>query len=314
MDMNNMMEKAAGFIHKAGFVMKKHSPEILIFSGIGFGVIGAVKACKATVKAHETIAESKELIDGIHRIEEDGKDVEGNPYDKERAKHDLTTVYLHTGREMVKLYWPSVAMGAASVTCILSANHIFKNRNAALAAAYATIDSSFRSYRGRVAKRWGEDAEREIRYNITTEEVKETVIDEETGKKKTVKKTVAKCEMQDGYYDYARFFDKETAKAYEPSHSYNDMFLTAQQNLANQKLRAFRYLFLNDVYEALGIEKTQAGQVVGWIYDEENPIGDNYVDFQVMKVMVDGEEKLLIDPNVAGEIIEEAVKRGLIQR
>lgn len=314
MNMSNMMEKASGLIHKAGFMMKQHSPEILVISGIGLGVFGTVKACKATVKAHEKIQESKELIEGIHQIEADGKDREGNDYDSEQAKRDLATVYLHTGAEMAKLYWPSVTLGAASVTCILSANHILKSRNAALAAAYATIDNSFRGYRSRVAKRWGEEAEREIRYNIVNEEVKETVVDEETGKKKTVKKTVAKCEMQESYCDYMRFFDKETSKAYEPSSSYNDMFLKAQQTLANQRLRAYGYLFLNDVYEALGIEKTQAGQVVGWIYDEENPVGDNYVDFRVMKVMVGDEEKLLIDPNVDGAIVEEAVKRKLMPR
>ena len=256
MNMNAMMEKVSGFAHRADFVVKKHSPELLIVAGIGCGIAGAVKACQATIKANAEMKESKELIEGIHRIEQDGKDTDGNPYGHEEAKRDLTTVYMHTGIEMAKLYWPSVTLGAASIACILSSNNVMKNRNAALAAAYATIDNSFRSYRGRVAKRWGEEAEREIRYNITNEEVKETVVDEETGKKKTVKKTVAKCDMQDGYCDYARFFDKETAKAYEPSHSYNDMFLTAQQNLANQRLRAHGYLFLNDVYDALGIENT----------------------------------------------------------
>ena len=296
MNMNAMMEKASGFLHKTGFTMKKHAPEILIFTGIGLGAAGAVKACFATVKAHQEIQESKELIDGIHQIEEEGKDKEGKPYTPEQAKKDLATVYLHTGVQMAKLYWPSAVLGGASVTCILSANNIFKSRNAALAAAYATISSSFKGYRGRVAKRWGEEAEREIRYNIVHEEVKETVIDEETGKKKTVKKTVAKCEkIDEAYCDYWRFFDKETAKAYEPSSSYNDMFLTSQQNLANQRLRAFGYLYLNDVYDELGIEKTQAGQAVGWIYDEDNPTGDNYIDFRVTKVMVQDENGQLVE-------------------
>ena len=29
----------------------------------------------------------------------------------------------------------------------------------------------------------------------------------------------------------------------------------------------------------LGLPPTKAGQVVGWVYDAEHPIGDNYVDF-----------------------------------
>lgn len=304
MVMKNAMVKASMLVHRAGFLMKQHSPEILVFSGIGLGIFGAVKACKATVAAHETMLDAQEQIRDIHQREESGDEVDG----------ELTDIYLNTGKEMARLYWPSATLGMASVTCILSANHILKNRNAALAAAYATISNSFNGYRSRVAKRWGEEAEREIRYAITSEEIKETVIDEETGKKKTVKKTVKKCDMQEEYCDYARFFDATTAKAYEPSSSYNDMFLKGQQTMANQRVRAEGYLFLNDVYDALGIDKTEAGQVVGWIYDETNPMGDSYVDFRVTKVMVDDEEKLLIDPNVCGEILSEVVKRGLMKR
>ena len=54
-----------------------------------------------------------------------------------------------------------------------------------------------------------------------------------------------------------------------------------QQAYANKKLQAQGYLFLNDVLEMLGIQKTKAGQIVGWIYNEEAPIGDNYVDFGI---------------------------------
>lgn len=311
MNMNAVMEKAVGFANRTGFTIKKHAPEILIFTGIGCGIVGAVKACFATIEAHEEVQLAKVAVDDIRATEETGEDENGNPYTHDDAKRELTKAYLNTGVQLVKIYWPSVTLGVASVTCILSANNIFKNRNAALAAAYATIDNSFRGYRGRVASRFGEEVEREIRYNITNEEVKETVTDEETGKKKTVKKTVAKCDMQEGYCDYARFFD-ENCKAYEPSSTYNDLFLTSQQNLANQRLRAQGYLFLNDVYYELGIERTKAGQVVGWIYDTENPTGDNYIDFRVMKVRVGDEEKLLIDPNVDGPIMDEAVKRKLL--
>jgi hypothetical protein len=88
------------------------------------------------------------------------------------------------------------------------------------------------------------------------------------------------------------------------------MFLRAQQQYANDKLRANGHLFLNEVYDMLGIPRTKAGQVVGWVYDAENPIGDNYVDFGIYDIhretvrnFVNGYERtILLDFNVDGNI------------
>ena len=62
----------------------------------------------------------------------------------------------------------------------------------------------------------------------------------------------------------------------------------------------------------LGIPKTKAGHVVGWIYDEKNPVGDNYVDFGIYdlynersRAFVNGYERtILLDFNVDGNIWE----------
>ena len=90
------------------------------------------------------------------------------------------------------------------------------------------------------------------------------------------------------------------------------MFLKRQQAYANDKLKANGYLFLNEVYDMLGIPKSKAGQVVGWIYDPENGTGDNYVDFGIYNVnreaardFVNGYERtILLDFNVDGNIWE----------
>ena len=75
---------------------------------------------------------------------------------------------------------------------------------------------------------------------------------------------------------------------------------------------------MNEVYQALGIPETEAGQVVGWIYDPENPDhkGDNYVDFNIYDLhreksrdFVNGYERsILLDFNVDGEILHRAFK------
>ena len=56
--------------HKVGFQLKKHSPEILVVSGI-VGMVGAgALACKATLKVNEIVDEQKETNDEIHEATE----------------------------------------------------------------------------------------------------------------------------------------------------------------------------------------------------------------------------------------------------
>ena len=226
----------------------------------------------------------------------------------EDAKKDLAITYVQTGVKLVKLYAPSVALGVLSITSILASNNILRKRNVALAAAYATVDKSFKEYRNRVIERFGETVDRELKYNIKAKKIEEVVKDEETGKEKKVKKTI---EIGDPntYSDYARFFD-DGCKGWEKDSEYNLMFLRAQQQYANDLLRSRGHLFLNEVYDMLGIPRTKAGQVVGWVYNKDNPVGDNYVDFglydinrEVVRNFVNGYERtILLDFNVDGNI------------
>ena len=79
---------------------------------------------------------------------------------------------------------------------------------------------------------------------------------------------------------YARFFD-ESSQYWDKSPEMSLMFLKQQELYANCILKSKGHLFLNEVYDMLGIPQSMAGQLVGWIYDEKNPIGDNYVDFGI---------------------------------
>lgn len=105
---------------------------------------------------------------------------------------------------------------------------------------------------------------------------------------------------------YAVFFD-ESCSAWTKDPESNKYFLNAQQNYANELLRSRGHMFLNDIYDMLGFPRTKAGQVVGWIYDETNPIGDNYVDFGLLADrnhdFINGYESIvLLDFNVDGNI------------
>lgn len=297
-------------LHRVGFKIKKHSPEILVGAGIVGVVTSGVMACKATTKLDEVLAEPKEKIDKIHELIEHPELVpEGKEYTEEDSKKDLTIMYVQSAVKVVKLYAPSVILGTVSIAAILGGHRILKKRNIALAAAYTTIDKSFKEYRGRVVERFGEELDKELRYNIKAKEIEETVVNED-GAETTVTKTVNVSEMGE-YSDYAKFFD-DGCTGWTKDPEFNLMFLKDQQRYANDLLQSKGHLFLNEVYDMLGIPRTQAGQIVGWIYDEKHPIGDNKVDFGIYNTyneanrnFVNGYERtILLDFNVDGNILD----------
>lgn len=293
-------------INKTAFNVRQHSPGILLAAGILTGIGACVAACRATLRIQPVIEGAKQDIAIVHSREQE----ESAEYEEKDARSDLAKIYIHTGLSIAKEYWPAVTMGTVSIVSVMAGNNVMRNRNAALTAAYTTIAQSFNGYRSRVRERYGEEAEREIRYDIRAKEIKEQVTDPETGKKKTVKKTAH--EIGEGYHDYARVFD-ESCKAWEKNPKYSRLFLQGQQELCNQLLRAYGFLYLNDVYDMLGITKTAAGQVVGWIYDPDTPTGDNYVDFRISEMTTaDGSIVYLLDFNVDGAITSAAMNRGLM--
>ena len=307
MKKTEIMNKLTRSFHKTSFQLKKHSPEILIVAGVVGTVASAVMACKATTRLSEILDESKETLDIIHQGIEDGH-IRGCEYPEELGKKDITLTYVQTGVKLVKLYAPSVALGALSLTCIISSNNILRKRNVALAAAYATVDKGFKEYRGRVIERFGKELDRELKYNIKAKEIEETVVDED-GKEKKVKKTISVADPNVNS-DYARFFD-EYCTGWDKDAEYNLMFLKSQQAHANDILKTRGHLFLNEVYDMLGIPRSKAGNIVGWVYDEsEDHAGDNFVDFGIYDLydeqkrnFVNGYERsILLDFNVDGDI------------
>lgn len=300
-----MKEKLMKTYKKVELKAIKHSPEIL--AGVGVvGVVGSlVMACKATTKLSDVLEESKEQLDKIKEVAADPAYEE--KYSQDDAKKDTTITYVQTAMKVTKLYAPSVILCASSLGCLLASNNILKKRNAALSAAYMTVDKSFKEYRKRVADRFGEEVEKEIRYNIKAEEI--TKVDEDGNEVTETVKIMDGTDDPNSYSDYARFFD-ESCAAWQNDAEYNLTFLKAQQQYANDLLKARGRLFLNEVYRMLGIDETKAGQVVGWVYNPDNPTGDNFVDFGIynmqrerVRAFVNGyEPNILLDFNVDGVI------------
>lgn len=253
--------------------VSKHAPEILMVAGVGFGVASTVCACKATIKAKDVLEKAKDDLDAIDIASTIGKNDDEKIYTEEDHKRDLITVYAHTGIEFIKLYAPSILFSAASIACLIGSHGIMRNRVATLVTAYGTLDAAFRQYRERVAETFGADKELETYYDVKQLEEGR---DEETG----LVLAEPKGEKIDGYTVYARCFDEYNPN-WKDNAEYNLGFLRSTQKYLTCMLERDGYLTLNDAYKELGFEPTPQGQLVGWIYDPDNPNhkGDNYVSF-----------------------------------
>lgn len=311
------------FVNKGVFAIKKNSPTILMVSGIGIGIAGTVTACKATTKLNDILEETKANVDLIHKSV--GDESLSQEYTEEDAKKDLVVTYTQTGVKVAKLYAPAVALGAVSIGCILKSHDILSKRNIAIAAAYATVDKSFKEYRSRVVDRFGERVDKELKYGIKAKKVTETVIDEETGKEKKVKKTVDTVDSFEYGMpsEYARFFDAFTLDkdgkvinnpAWVPNGELNLEFLLIQQKLAQDTLETKGYITLNDVYDMLCLPRSQAGSIMGWVYDKNDPelsktvvdfgifdYSDNFSDFVYDN---EGNEAILLDFHVTHNVYD----------
>jgi hypothetical protein len=290
-----VVEKVGPKIGKIALKAQKHSPEILL--GVGIVGIGAcvVLACKSTMKLEEVIDEHKNAVEKVKKCPE------GTP--KKQFDRDIAKVYGKTGVKLVKLYLPSACVGALSVACICGAQGILLKRVAGLTAAYTAVDEAFKDYRGRVVAKYGEDVDRELRYGAKEELVVSAEVDENGESKLEHHITIDNTK----YSQYAFFFDP-SCSAWEEDPEYNKMYIMAQQEYLNAKLSSTGHLFLNEVYDAFGAQRTSAGAVVGWIKGN----GDGYVDLGLFRGETEADRRFinglenvfLLDPNVDGVIFD----------
>ena len=308
---NDVMTSVSRSLHKVGFKFKKHSPEILVVTGVVGIIASTVMACNATTKVSDIVDDAKETIDTIHDSVGKGLHTsDGEEYTQEVANKDLVIVYAQTGWKLAKLYGPSVALGVASIGCMIGSNHILRKRNIALAAAFKAVDTSFKEYRDRVIDRFGKEMDRELRFGIKAKEIEEKVVDE-NGNETTVTKTVEVADPNAAHSIYSIVWC-EGNTGWTRNAELNKVFLIQTQNAANDKLRLNGILTLNEVYDMLGVQRTAYGQIAGWVYTEDDSIGDAYVDFGIFNVddpkacdFVNGYERsIILDFNCIGNILE----------
>lgn len=311
----------------------KNSPEILLGLGIASMIGGTILACRGARRLDDVLENAKERKEDACLMTIDATSDEELETTQFNTHNELTGVelgwilmsrtdkaklQLQTIGEVAMEFAPAALCMIGGISMIIGSHNIMTKRNAALMAAYTGINEAYQKYRNRVIERYGEDADYEIRNGVKKETVTEEKIDEETGK---TKKEKQKVDIIADPSLYSRWFD-ESCPEWSKAPGMNYHFLMCQQNMLNDKLvmrstespKGIGHVFLNEVYEALGMDHTGPGALVGWIYDPNDPDRREFIDFGMheahnerKRAFVNGYERnILLDFNVK-EIIYDKI-------
>ena len=269
------------FISKMGLWTKRHSPDLLVAGSIISLVGSLVLTGVATSKFKKVVGPYKMELNGL-RNELKQIELTDDPNKNELTKpvkKELAKTYLKTGVKILWLYTPALLTATLSATCMLGSHHIMKTRNVALASAYTILDNSFRAYRDRVKRDYGEEVEDKLFRNVKKEKVK--YIDK-NGEERV---KVVEVEQHNQDEDFVVLYDCP-CNNWSKDAIDNFNWLMLAQDYFNNRLKRKGYVTLWEVYSYLGFttkmlgpRKATAARYLGWVYDEHDPNRNNYVSF-----------------------------------
>jgi hypothetical protein len=296
-------------IGAARLVLKANAPTIMVVGGVASMGAGTVLACKQTLKIEEVFA--KHTPD-LRKIEQ-GTKLNLRNYTAEDARSDRFKVYARAGLDLGKVYAIPVVLWGGGATLVFGGHRMLLKRNATLAIAYTGLKKTFDAYRARVVDAFGSEADQAMYGGWEKREV----IDPVTGEKELVN---GRDWDEAGKDPYNRIFDQFSSTAWEPDLSINRMFLSQQQKFAQQLLNRQGYLYLSDIYKALGFPESDISRTVGWKV-RRLPDGSRdipFIDFGLDKPHPDDwkfskEKAVYLDFNCQGLIIGGKVQKILEQ-
>lgn len=278
---------------------KKNSPHILFGVGVASMVTSTVLACRATLKLEKELDNMRMDFESVRQNKE-AIEATGGAYSRHDYFKDLTGQYAKTSLKVAKLYAPSIVVGGIGIACLTSSHIQMVHRNAALSGSLAMVTQAFSDYRDRVREFVGEEKELDLYRCMEDNEI------EIDGKKVLAK--VKNPDAPPGHSPFAVKFDERSTR-WRPNLEVNRGIIQIVENTANQKLTAYGHVFLNEVYEDLGLPKTQAGQVFGWVRFGKNGESKEPIDFGAYDAINHPESRqpydkaIWLDFNVDGDIL-----------
>lgn len=211
--------------------------------------------------------------------------------------------------DTVRTVAPAAIVGAATITMIYFSNSISKKRLAAMGAAYATLQTAFDGYKRTMVEALGkESVDKILKPKLPNVGKSAEEILSSDNKSDAANVSDAVVNSLKALSPYARIIAEESSTCWDPNEDYTSQNLAAVQLWANRRLERKGHLFLNEVFDQLGLSRTREGAVVGWLKNGE---GDGYVSFgdfdaSIYRVMSDDytrvDSNFIVDFNVDGVI------------
>lgn len=211
--------------------------------------------------------------------------------------------------DTVRTVAPAAIVGAATITMIYFSNSISKKRLAAMGAAYATLQTAFDGYKRTMVEALGkESVDKILKPKLPNVGKSAEEILSSDNKSDAAHVSDAVVNSLKALSPYARIIAEESSTCWDPNEDYTSQNLAAVQLWANRRLERKGHLFLNEVFDQLGLSRTREGAVVGWLKNGE---GDNYVSFgdfdaSIYRVPSDDytrvDSNFIVDFNVDGVI------------
>ena len=227
------MHTLGGVFGAVKLALIKHAPTILVSGGTAM----LVAATGVAVKKSFTYLD-EDLVPYIAEAAE----IEA---DEETKKADLTAAQKTFLVKTAKRYAPALGLMVAGVACIAAGHTMQLKRLAGLGAALALAEADKKDF-----------------LDELNDEVPEPRTETVDGKTEVVRTAQAGHLLPSEDFRN-RVFGPEN-KNWDPSPIVSRNFLAATERHVNDKLRWRGFLFLNDVYEALGMPQTRLGGVMGW--------------------------------------------------
>ena len=223
----------------------KTSTILTIVSGVGV-VVTAVMTARATPKALDLLMDAK--------------------FEK---SDDLTTA--EKIKTALPAYLPSIAVGSATIVCVLGANILSKKSQASIVSAYTLLDQSYRDYQRKLKELYGVEAHEKIQESLAIEKAKDVYISNDY-------LGMVNCDL---YLDKSvgkpvLFYDPISERYFEAT---VEQVMNAEYHL-NRNFAIGGAAILNELYDFLGIAHIPEGDEMGWAPTDE---GEFWIEFNHVK-------------------------------
>lgn len=248
-------------LNKVGRTLTKNSPIILTIGGVvglGATAVYSYKAAKKVEVIVTDIEDRRKDEEELNMLEELGNqrtDMEEVQY-KQLSSFVKPISRMEVAKDLAGAVALPVTLGLASISCIGLSYHIQNNRIVNLAAALATASAERAYYNNKYKAQHGEE---EYKKFMTPTERTTTTVTNAKGKEETVEADT----KADVPSIHGEWFDKSSEYT-KDDHAYNMAFIRSIDDTL--QLRMFRkgFLLMNEVYDALGLDRTRAGALLGW--------------------------------------------------